>query len=557
MSIHIARADRRRMSLSLASHRRGGSRAIVVGALSLVLLAASLTVGPLGAQATKPTAPKTGSSPPSRPQGLSATDGRADPRGAAAGGGLGSLDFGALMDLIEQTVAPDSWSSAGGPGSMQAYPAGVYADPDGVLKDRLRAEAGSARLPELRRSARVPALRSEVARRSPLRKISLPRLERHVQARLALGLPLGDEVRYLAGLERVQYIFAYPEQHELVIAGPAEGWRFDELGRAVGKQSGWPAMQLDDWVVALRAAGADAHGTFGCKITPRQENLKSVLDFLSLPQQPFGAGGRSQTVWLRELRGRLGLQDIGVHGVPAGSHAGLVLVEADYRMKLIGIGLEAGVAGIPNYLDLVNVDDPDGPPPLEVLRWWFTMNYDGVLAGPQSDAFEIRGQGVQVLSENELLSSRGERVHTGRAEPNNRLFARKFTEHYLELARKQTVFAELRNLFDLGLAAALIVKQGLPQQVGWQMPCFAENGAYQPYIQAPPERVETVMNQRVAWRGKRRHLIVVVSGGIDGNPRRVLDTGGLQAQKTGEAPAARLRASREGDPLPVGRWWWD
>ena len=49
--------------------------------------------------------------------------------------------------------------------------------------------------------------------------------------------------------------------------------------------------------------------------------------------------GQTQFI-VRGLRESLGLQNITLHGVPANSHYAQVLVEADYRMKLIGIGLE-------------------------------------------------------------------------------------------------------------------------------------------------------------------------------------------------------------------------
>lgn len=47
---------------------------------------------------------------------------------AAGGGGLGGMggaalaDFDSLMELIETTVAPDSWDTVGGPGSMSPFP---------------------------------------------------------------------------------------------------------------------------------------------------------------------------------------------------------------------------------------------------------------------------------------------------------------------------------------------------------------------------------------------------------------------------------------------------
>ena len=34
--------------------------------------------------------------------------------------------------------------------------------------------------------------------------------------------PLPDEVKYLAGLQRIRYVFVYPEQQDIVLAGFGE-----------------------------------------------------------------------------------------------------------------------------------------------------------------------------------------------------------------------------------------------------------------------------------------------------------------------------------------------
>ena len=41
-------------------------------------------------------------------------------------------------------------------------------------------------------------------------------------ARSALISTLPDSIRYLEGLTQVRYVFVYPEEKDLVIAGPAE-----------------------------------------------------------------------------------------------------------------------------------------------------------------------------------------------------------------------------------------------------------------------------------------------------------------------------------------------
>ena len=127
--------------------------------------------------------------------------------------------------------------------------------------------------------------------------------------------------------------------------------------------------------------------------------------------------------WVATLRERLGRQQIEVYGVDPRTRVGRIMVEADYRMKLVGMGLEEGVQGVERYLATIAPPQPGKPQTMDVLRWWFAVNHDAVAATAERDAFELRGQGVQVLSENEFLAAGGQRTATGKtAEPNERFF---------------------------------------------------------------------------------------------------------------------------------------
>ena len=172
---------------------------------------------------------------------------------------------------------------------------------------------------------------------------------------------------------------------------------------------------------------------------------------------------------MREFRAAVGKQDIEVFGgLDPQTRAARTLVEADYRMKLVGMGLEEGVPGVTSYMSLIKSPPRD----MGVLRWWFTLNYDSIQTSQDHLAFNIRGQGVKVESENEHLTAKGERIHTGESEPLNRQFTESFTRHFGELCAKYPIYAELRNLCDLALAASLVREEGLADKVGWHMAYF-------------------------------------------------------------------------------------
>ena len=469
-----------------------------------------------------------------------------------ARGGAALADFDTLIDLIQSTVSPDSWVDNGGVGAVESFPGGVFVDSTGTLK-RIAPGNSDVSLLRARRAAWEASGNRDVREKSNLRKISLTRLERHAQMRWAKGQRPDEQMRVLAGLTKIQYLMVFPETGDVVIAGPAEDWVQDAEGsenRIVGRESRKPILQLDDLVVVLRNAFSES-GRFGCSINPRREKLASVREFLSeSSKRSLKPAERDE--WLTELRERLGPQDIEVSGIDPRTRAARVLIEADYRMKMVGMGLEPGTLGVTSYLDSLDVKPSDSPLPLDVLRWWFTLNYDSLKTTDERDVFEILGPGVKVLSENELLTQGGERVHTGNATNTNRLFTQSFTKQFAELAIKYPIYAELRNIFDLALVAAVIREEDLAGRCAWHQPFFGPRGEYQVALGIAPKQVESVINHRLV---NRKHLVVGVSGGVS------VDTHSLVQSAAMKTDTYRLLSVTRTDALPpelpLQAWWWD
>ncbi|MEX0610961.1 MAG: DUF1598 domain-containing protein [Pirellulales bacterium] len=469
-------------------------------------------------------------------------------------GGAANADFDSLIDLITSTIQPEMWADNGGTGDIRPFFGGVLVDAAGTLQLRSRAAAQSdlaAKRGEV--PLELPRQSVEARQASALRYVSLPRLEREIARRQVSREPLEPAMLTLAGLERVRYVFVYPESGDLVLAGPAGDWQIDPEGRIVASDTGQPVVRLDDLIVLLRRGEQAAESFFGCSINPRQEALATTQTFLaSSSQRPLEPGQRKK--WLGKLRDNVGRQDIEIFGVDPASRVASVLVEADYHMKLIGMGLADGVDGVESYLDLIKLSakraGASSPPPMSVLRWWFTLSYESILASPAGDAFELVGQGVRVLSENELLAEQGRRVHTGQSDPLNRQFAESFTAHFTELAAKYPVYGELRNVFDLAMAVALIHSENLAERAGWTPALLADGERLRLPQAAIPRQVETVINHRVI---NRRHIVAGVSGGVMVAPGDVLRESGIIDRE-------RLKSERHARPRPelaAEAWWWD
>jgi hypothetical protein len=474
---------------------------------------------------------------------------RGRPFGAA--GGAAIADFDTLIELITSTIAPDSWDEVGGAGAIEPFPTGVFVDSSGVMR-RLGPSRDTSVLTKIRADASEDSGNRSVRNSSALRKVSLVRLEKQLQLRHAFGLQPDEAMRKLAGIHRVRYLFVYPETGDIVLAGPAGDWRTDSEGRVVNVESGTPVLQLDDFVVVLRNA-FEQSGRFGCAIKPKQEHLAGTKAFLDAwRDKKLKPGERDQ--WLTDLRNSLGKQDIEVWGIDPRTHVARIIVEADYRMKLVGMGLEDGTLGVVSYLESVKRSAPASPPALNVLRWWFTLNYDGVRATEQHHAFQLDGPGAKVLCENELLTDAGERIHTGTSKDLNREFARSFTKHFDLLAEKYPIYAELRNIFDMALIAGLMRTLDLPGQVDWHMTHFQDPAACQVALGPLPREIESVVNSIVL---NRTQIIAGVSGGVAVDTNSLVDPQTIKIDDYGLMEAARGSSAPRLDALPPDVWWWD
>jgi hypothetical protein len=464
--------------------------------------------------------------------------------------GGNQADFDPLIDLITSTISPSTWSDMGGPGTVQPFPGGVLIDADGVLRRQLNTDRTGS-LIQVRQAALEQTSGNDVRRSSGMRKISLVQLERQIQILAAQGRQPTDEMQALGGLQRIKYVLVYPEQGDIVLSGPAGPWRTDFEGRLVSTETGRPVLRLDDLVVVLRYMMSSNDVPFGCNITPTQASLAKVKEFVGESNKAPLKPGQRET-WLGQLRDKLGRQNIEVYGIEPRTRVGLVLVEADYRMKLIGMGLEESVPGVPSYLDSIELAPGQAPPPMDVLRWWFTLNYDAVAASPHHDAFELRGQGVQVQSENEMLTAAGQQVHTGNSDILNQQFAHNFTKHFSDLATKYPIYAELQNICDLALVAALMKRENLPETVGWHMLHFGDPKQYVVPLGVAPQSVETVINHRVV---NKTTIIVGVSGGVRVDAGSQLKAGKYQTDDYA-LPALRQSAVPKKENGRQ-RWWWD
>lgn len=426
--------------------------------------------------------------------------------------------------------------------------AGVVVDAQGVLSMKVVADPRGILTQQRIQQARA-ALNADIAKPSELRKVSLTRLEKLIAERAANGQQPDEDMLALAGLTRVQYVFFYPETKDIVIAGPAEGYMADATGRLVGVNSGAAVVMLEDMVTAMRAfppTGQQAR-QIRCSIDPTKEGLQKMQEFLVKLNRQRLAPGDANFIAMG-LKESLGLQDVTINGVSPKTHFAQVLVEADYRMKLIGIGLEVPPVKIPSYVSKAN---PQQVSQNAMQRWYFTPDYECVKVAGDDLAMELVGQGVKLIGEDELVNADGSRAVAG-AHNNgaSKAFTDAFTKLYPELAKKSPVYAQLKNVIDLAIAAAFMQEKDYYGRADWKMEVFGDEKAFPVEHYEAPKHVESTVN--VVWRGSR--LMTPIGGGVSIQPRKALASDNLLRDE-GEVAAAHEK--NDLSKLTKGQWWWD
>ncbi len=427
---------------------------------------------------------------------------------------------------------------------------GVAIDADGVLKLRTFA-APDRSLLRRRLEAAKATLPAGVLSRSKMRKVSLTRLEAAIERRLAAGETPDDTMQHLAGLQRVQFVFAYPDSGEVVIAGPAEAWIEDASGRTVGVTSGRPVLLLEDLLVSLRAyaPGSRDNPFVGCTINPTQAGLARLQQFQQTIPSSISQRQRAQVTAAiaKGVHESLGMADIRVYGISNRTHFAQVLIEADYRMKRIAIGLEPPPVRMATFISAVRT-----PRHSTLQRWWFTPNYDCVKVTDDRLAMEMVGQGVQLQAEDKLISTDGRLTNATGPKPSKaaQLYTASFTAKYPEIAAVNPVYAQLRNQIDLLIAAAFIRQQDYYGRVSWDARLLMDESQLPTETLPNPTKVDCAIN--VLWKGNR--LLCPAGGGVSIQADEALLHYRLISDQQGELSRTRSTIKDEFD---ADLWWWD
>lgn len=386
-------------------------------------------------------------------------------------------------------------------------------------------------------SSAAKNLPSDINRPSGSRKISLRALDREIDNLVTAGQPLPQSILNLAGLTRIDLVFTADEGRDVILVGPAEGFATQPDGRVVGTVSHRPVLCLDDLLVAMRTS--DERATFGCSFDPDQGRLAQAQQLLKQNTRAVSAMAAQQG--FREIGTVLGNWKVSVFGVPSSSHMAAAMVEADYALKRLTTGDEnPQVPGFKNYVSMMR------PNADSMRRWWFSPLYEAIECNPEQTAFRFRGPRLQVSAQDEIVDANGDRQDAPGTHVSIEKYAQLFTAKIPALAQKVAAIAQLQNIVDLLVTAALIQRAEAAGRMNWQPVVLLDEKRLQIREFGVARETPSIVKVRLAGS---RIVMGLIAGGVIVTPRRILaDVRSVDDEDSLELP---VRTDQNFS------WWWD
>ncbi|WP_419190060.1 DUF1598 domain-containing protein [Stieleria marina] len=468
-------------------------------------------------------------------------------RGEGAAGGSSMADFDSLMQLVETTVVPDTWEALGGPSTMAPYPQGVYVDANGTLRPCTtiaKSAAADQFAALLKRQAAGNADTTTVDwhQASPMRFVSLKRLNDHVAKQNCFGQQPSAELLNLAGLSRVQYVILSDD--DIVLAGPVggveliDGWYRD---RATSMNT----LRSDFLLTCLSAALHHDH--FGCTIDPTPQGMQNAAAVAASVQSKAIPVGQAA----EKLQQALGLQRVEVFGTAGDTPIGYVMVEADRHMKQLALGKADMPEGVKNYLDAIDDFIAQGPPNQLLLRLWFTAEPRAIRADTDKQVFEIAGTPIRLSGQNQRALSDGQRgAVTG--DVRTEAFVAEFNKHWSSIRSQYPIYGSLESIYRVASVGALLDRFAEMPAHRTLLQSLAAEASLSAWIMRTPRQVDSIASYHRIKRGRQIHHVVLASGGVS------VDVMQLIRSDVIDYPAlASIANPGQTKPKLVQRWWWD
>lgn len=369
-----------------------------------------------------------------------------------------------------------------------------------------------------------------------MRAVSLKAIEAALADAAKNNTNISPEIQFMAGLTRIEFVVVKPETNDVLLVGPADGWKVNERGAVVSKTSGHPVLMLEDFLVAMRTVD-NARSDYGISVDIRPTD-EGMVKYNEISKGL--ASGRFNSSHAAQIEEAVGPQPISVTGVPLDSHFAQVLVAADYRLKQLSMGLtKSPIAKFPSVMEMFA--QKGGLSATIAPRFWLECNYDAVSRSEDGNVWRISGPGAKALTQETYYDKDGKVVEGKTAKKNKtaETWAEMMTKRYEELSDADPIFRELRNIMDMSVIAAIISKENLLEKANLDASEITQlNSSFTTPVWHNPESVPS----KCVFVGN----MVSVSGGIQ------VDSWAVAANQKVDASLANVANAAAGVNIESG-----
>ena len=238
----------------------------------------------------------------------------------------------------------------------------------------------------------------------------------------------------------------------------------------------------------------------------------------------------------------LGMAGVVTFGIDSDTHLARRMIEADYRMKSIGIGNDPPPIPMKTFHNQIK-----SPPRTIMQRWWLVPNYERIGIAADRLSAKLVGAGVKLLTENYQRDKKGGMVKSKQKPSAASLaYTKSFTTNFEKIAQMSSSFGQLRNGIDLLIVAAFLRAEDLYRKTDFE-PKWIDNRKIEFEMTARIKNAPCLINSK--WNGRR--FFTLAGGGVSIVPSTAFAKENLI--KVDPKEIARMRP----DPKKKENWWWD
>lgn len=431
-------------------------------------------------------------------------------------------------------TAPDAFGQGGNtPGGS---PGGILISPQGLIQQALATPLIQTPPNRQLREKALSALPETLRQPAATRLLSLRSLDSQLAAHAAAGTAIPAELRCLAGLTSIDAIILSPDGTDLILAGPAEPFGAIRGNRVVGLLSGRPVLCLEDLLTAFRHDSIlDAAG---CSIDPDPARLAAAHNWLARNSSPATVPiAKARLEQMVRLQGNW---VVTTFGVPEDSRMSVAMVEADYLMKRIAIGADpTGIRGLKSSLALARPGDN------MMRRWWFAPAPNTLTVSPDHTLWTLAGPRLQLFAQEEIMDDSGNLLDITTKRGSADEFAELFNQHLPELTQKIQAFADLQNILDVLVAAAVCRKLQADGTLQFQPKMLTDQSVLPARSWPVPRETLPMLTSRSASGGL---IIGAFTGGVTLRSRQLVEQ--ATAPDAATTPATPSTARNRTNSVP-------